>query len=248
MRFVVIFFFGLLCSSLSAQIVNVEGKRKLINQEGWHGGIDFNFDLTQNTNTILAIGARSNVQFLKGNHRVLVLADVDRVSANDSNLINKGYKHLRYNYELGKKRRLALEAFNQIQFNSVQLIQYRHLVGAGLRFSLHQTDSLKFWVGTLPMFEYEALTTGIVERNLRQSSYLLFFIARKQFEFQSINYYQPKLTDFKDFRLTTGTTVELGILTWLRFVTSLDLTYDSRPPKDVPNVVFSLKNGIKLEF
>lgn len=98
------------------------------------------------------------------------------------------------------------------------------------------------------MFEYEELTTDIVERNVRQSSYLFFFFARKKFEFQTINYYQPNLADFSDFRLTTGTTIELGILRWLRYVSTLDLTYDSKPPVEVPNVVFTLKNGIKLEF
>jgi len=248
MRIVLILCFGLLSVPLVAQIVNVEGKRNQLDQEGWHGTVDLNFDLTQNTKTVLTLGARTNVQFLKGRHRVLLLADADRDAANGTNLVDRGYNHLRYNFEFGQKRRLAFEAFNQVQYNSVQLIQYRHLIGAGLRFSLYQTDSLKLWMGSLPMFEYEELTTDIVERNVRQSSYLFFFFARKKFEFQTINYYQPNLADFSDFRLTTGTTIELGILRWLRYVSTLDLTYDSKPPVEVPNVVFTLKNGIKLEF
>jgi len=232
----------------SAQIVNVEKKRSNSTQKGWHGSVDFNFDVTQNTRTILSLGNRTNVQYLKDHHRLLFLADLDRILADRDELVNKGYTHIRYNYEFGKKSRLAMEAFTQVQYNSVQLIQYRHLAGAGLRFSVYQSDSLKFWMGTLPMYEYEELTSDIIERNFRQSTYLFFFYGQERFEFQTINYYQPNLADFSDFRLTTGTTLEFGVLTWLRCATALDLTYDSRPPDGVPNVVYTLKNGIKLEF
>lgn len=239
-----------LCATrvLNAQIVNVESKRTENTQEGWHGSLNLSLNLTRNTTDVLDYGAKATVQYLKERHRLLVLSDLSRIVAGGTNFINRGYEHVRYNYDFGNKRKFSFEAFQQAQFNGLQAIGFRHLTGAGLRWNVLENDSLKLWVGSLPMYEYEELTTGIIERNFRQSSYVLFFIAFKKFEFQTINYYQPRLDYFNDFRISSSNNIEFGVLRWLRFVTSLDLTYDSRPPDAVPDLVFTFRNAIKLEF
>jgi hypothetical protein len=231
-----------------SQIVNVEGKRNGGNQPGLHGSLDLNFSYTRNTQDVLTYGGKTNLQYLKKHHRVLLLADLSRVQAGGADFVNQGFEHIRYNYSFGEKERFAFEGFQQAQFNSVQLIGFRHLTGAGLRYSPIDRDSIKLWCGTLPMFEYEELTTGIIERNLRQSSYLLFFLALKKFEFQSITYYQPRWGDWGDYRLSTNNTLEFGILKWLRYALTLNLLYDSKVPEGVPATVFTLRNGLRLEF
>ena len=248
-RVVILAFLLLAGASFSnAQIVNVESKRSGNKQEGWHGSLNLNLNFTRNTGDVFDYGAKGTMQYLKERHRLLVLTDLSRVVAGGTDFINRGYEHVRYNYDFGEKRNFSFEAFQQAQFNGIQRIQFRHLTGAGLRWNAVENDSLKLWVGTLPMYEYEELTTGIIERNLRQSSYVLFFIAFRKFEFQTINYYQPRFDDFSDFRFSSSNNIEFGVLSWLRFVTCLDLTYDSRPPVDVPDLVFTFKNAIKLEF
>ena len=233
----------------TAQIVNVESKRPGATQEGWHGNVNLNFSFTRNTSDIYSYGARNNVQYLEDRHRLLVLTDLSRVSAGDDDFINNGYEHIRYNLEFGRKRNFAFEAFQQAQFNSIQKIRFRHLTGLGLRWNVTENDSLKLWLGSLPMFEYEEVTTGVIERNFRKSSYLLFFFTLpKGLEFQTINYYQPRIDDFSDYRLSHTSTLEFGLLTWLRFNVSFNLLYDSRVPEGVPDLIFSLRNGVAMEF
>ncbi len=248
-RFSVLISLLLLVQLSSAQIVNVESKRGNRTQEGLHGNVRLNFNLTRNTTDIISYGAQNNVQYLKNRHRLLLLTDLSRVRAADADFINNGYEHIRYNLEFGKKRHFAFEAFQQAQFNSVQKIRYRQLAGAGLRWNVVERDSLKLWLGSLPMYEYEELTTDVIERNFRQSSYLLlFFVLPSGLEFQTINYYQPKLDDWSDYRISHSSTLEFGLLEWLRFNVSFNLLYDSKPPVDIPDLIFTLKNGLTVEF
>lgn len=232
-----------------SQIVNVESKRPGSTDQGWHGNFDLNVDYTKNTSQVLKFGTKNSIQYLKNEHRVLLLTDMQRTKAGGTNFINNGYEHLRYNYDLGKKGHFSVEAFQQAQFNSVLKIQLRHLTGAGIRLNFWDNDSLKFWMGTLPMFEYEILTTNIVSKNIRESSYLLFY---KQFkngvEFQTIGYYQPRIDWLGDYRLSNNTTLEFGLLSWLRFRVGFDMLFDSNPPADIPQLIFSVKNGLMAEF
>lgn len=230
------------------QIVNVESKRPGATGEGWHGNLNLNLDFTRNTQDVLAYGFKNKVQYQKKKHRVLVLADLSRIRAGGADFVNSGYEHVRYSYSLGESRRFAIEAFQQAQFNSVQKIQFRHLSGAGLRWNVLERDSLKIRTGTLPMYEYEELTDGSIERNFRESTYFLFYIQLKGMEFQTINYYQPKWDDFADYRWSSATSLEFGLLRWLRYTVTFDLLYDSRVPEGVPDLVFTLKNGLGIEF
>jgi hypothetical protein len=235
--------------SAKAQIVNVESKRPGSTDEGWHGNINLNLDYTQNTSKLLRYGMKNQVQYLKAQHRLLVLTDLQRVRADGTNFLNNGYEHVRYNLDIGEKGSFSLEGFQQAQFNSVQKIDFRHLTGAGVRLNVFDRDSLKFWMGTLPMFEYEVLTDKTLSKDFRQSTYLLFFIQLKNgVEFQTIGYYQPRMDWLGDYRLSNSTSIEFGLLKWLRFKVSVDLLYDSNAPEGVPNLIFTLKNGLMAEF
>lgn len=232
-----------------AQIVNVESKRPGIPEEGWHGNINLSFDYTKNTRTILSYGAKNQVQYLKGKHRLLFLTDLKRVQAGGTDYLNNGYEHIRYNLDIGEKGSFSLEGFQQAQFNSVQKIGFRHLVGAGVRLNVFDKDSLKLWMGTLPMFEYEVLSDKTVSQNFRQSTYLLFFIELKNgAEFQTISYYQPRLDWLGDYRLSNSSSLEFGLFRWLRFSVGAELLFDTNTPEDIPNLIFTLKNGLMVEF
>jgi hypothetical protein len=242
--------FVLLCSfSAEAQIVNVESKRSGNAEEGWHGNIRLSLDYTKNTREILTYGTKNQVQYLKNQHRLLILTDLKRGQAGGTDYLNNGYEHIRYNLDIGDKGSFSLEGFQQAQFNSVQKIGFRHLAGAGVRLNIFDRDSLKLWMGTLPMFEYEVLSDKTVSQNFRQSSYLLFFIELKNgAEFQTISYYQPRLDWFGDYRLSNSSSIEFGLFKWLRFSVGAELLYDTNTPEDIPNLIFTLKNGLMVEF
>lgn len=248
-KWLIVSTFLLLGSIVQAQIVNVEAKRGALNeQEGWHGNLNFNLSFQRNTDDILTYGNKSTIQWQKKKHRLLLLTDLSRVQAAGSDFVNQGFWHGRYNYHLDEKKRVSMEVFQQMQFNSVQLIQFRYLTGAGLGFNVVEKDSLKFRVGTLPMYEYEELTTNVIERNFRQSTYILLFFKLKTLEFQTINYCQPKINDFSDYRLSSSSSVEFTLRKWLKYNVSFDLLYDSKVPATIPDLVFTLRNGLGVEF
>ena len=241
--------FLLLGSITRAQIVNVEAKRGAIDeQEGWHGNINFNLSFQRNASDILTYGNGSTIQWQKNKHRLLLLTDLSRVQAAGADFVNQGFWHGRYNYHLDEKKRVSVEVFQQAQFNSVQLIQFRYLSGAGLGWNVLERDSLKFRVGTLPMYEFEELTTNVRERKFRQSTYVLIFFKLKMLEFQSINYYQPKITELSDYRLSSSSTIEFTLRSWLKYNVSFNLLYDSKVPATIPHLVFTLRNGLGVEF
>lgn len=232
-----------------SQIVNVESKRDGLDaQEGWHGNVNFNLSFQRNTSDILTYGNKSTIQWQKNRQRLLLLTDLSRVQAAGADFVNQGFWHGRYNYHLDKKKRVSAEVFQQAQFNSVQLIQFRYLTGAGIGWNAVEKDSIKFRVGTLPMYEYEELTTDVIERNFRQSTYVLFFFRLKMLEFQTINYYQPKITELSDYRFSSSSTIEFTLRKWLKYNVSFDLLYDSKVPSTIPDLVFTLRNGLGVEF
>ncbi|GAB4379292.1 MAG: hypothetical protein Kow0075_09770 [Salibacteraceae bacterium] len=243
-----------LCSTLLflsfngfCQIVNVESRRPGSTDEGLHGNITLSLDFTRNTADLLRYGNRSTIAYKKLRHRWLLLTDLERVKAGNSDFVNGGFEHVRYTYALGESERFAFEAFQQAQFNSVQKINLRLLNGAGLRWNAIRSDSLKLSIGSLPMYEYEETTEG-VQRNIRQSTYLLFFIALGGVEFQTINYFQPKVNDLRDYRISSSSKFEFHLWKGLRFNTTFDLLYDTQVPEGIPSLVFALKNGVAIEF
>lgn len=238
----------LMIGTAQAQIVNVESKRGDGLAEGWHGNVNLSLSFQKNVSNILTYGNDSKVQYIKNRHTLLLLTDLNRVKAAGENFVNQGYWHARYNYFFGERQRVAFEAFQQMQFNSVQLINFRYLSGAGIGLRLVENDTLKLRAGTLPMFEYEELTTGAIERNIRQSSYLLFFIDLGSVEFQTINYYQPVIGRWSDYRLSSASTMSIELRKWLRFNVSFDLLYDSSVPESIPALIYTLKNGVGVQF
>ena len=234
---------------MQAQIVNVESKKDgALAEEGWHGNVNFNFSFVRNTTDILTYGNRSTVQWKKERNRLLFLTDLNRVQAAGADFVNQGFSHIRYNYQFKKHKKFSSETFQQAQFNAVQLIDFRYLVGSGISWNAIESDSLKFRIGSIPMFEYERLTTSEVDKSVRLSNYVLFFIKFDSFEFQTINYVQPKVSEVSDIRWSSISSLEFSIKTWLKYNISFELLKDTEVPQGVPEVVFTFQNGLGIEF
>ncbi|MEZ4721650.1 MAG: DUF481 domain-containing protein [Flavobacteriales bacterium] len=247
-RVLLLVVFPVFTATVEAQIVNVESQRPGATDDGWHANINLNLSFQRNTTDILTYGNKSMVQWQQNRNRLLLLTDLNRVQAAGADFVNQGYLHARYNYHLDQKKRFSIEAFQQLQFNTVQLIELRYLAGVGPSWNVIEHDSLKFRVGSLPMYEYEELTTDAIERNIRQSTYLLFFIDFGFCEFQTINYYQPKWGQWSDYRLSSANTLEFTIRTWLKYNVSFNLLMDSGVPAGIPELVFTFRNGLGVEF
>lgn len=242
--------FGLLSTtSILGQIINIESKRIGATKDGWTGNIDFNFKYTQNTSKIWEFGNKAAFQYKKTKNTLLFLTDLKVIRKNNDDLINKGYAHIRYNRHFHDSSAFATEIFSQVQYNGIQKIKVRSLNGLGIRTKILGNDTINLNIGIAGMYEYEESTTFIYQNNIRGSSYISFnWDINQKVRFKTINYYQPLLNNFSDFRISNESSLSLGITENLTFNTIFNLLYDTQPVEGIPNTITSISNGLRFKF
>lgn len=233
----------------NAQIVNIE-KSRLGQKEGWAGNIDLSLNFTKNVYQIWQLSNRTGLQYNNSRHVVLFLVDAAMIQSDNEQLVSRGFEHVRYNYLIGEQKKFALEAFEQVQYNKIQKIKLRVLTGAGARYSFIKSDTNNLFVGSTPMYEYEELIDNTtIERRVRLSNYFSFQLRLwKKVTINSITYYQPDVIDFSDYRFSNESSLSIGVTNRLSFKVIYNLLYDSRPPVDVPNTIYSISNGLGWKF
>ncbi|MBR9832595.1 DUF481 domain-containing protein [bacterium] len=248
MRYLIVFVFSCLPFGIFSQIVNIEDQRQNAPEMGLSGQADFNFNINKNTTVLYQLGNRIQARYREDEHLFLFFNEINLVKADGEDFVNGGFQHLRYNKIISEKFRW--EAFTQSQYNGVQKIDWRYLLGAGPRFTLLNTDSLAINTGVLTMFEYEQLKEGLgSEATVRLSAYLSFkFDITKNMNLSSTTYYQPKVWNFKDYRISNETTFNIGLTNKLSLKVVYTLVYDSRPAFEVPETIYNLKNAISYKF
>lgn len=248
MRYLIFFVFSCLPFGIFSQIVNIEDQRQNAPEMGLSGQADFNFNINKNTTVLYQLGNRIQARYREDEHLFLFFNEINLVKADGEDFVNGGFQHLRYNKILSEKFRW--EAFTQSQYNGVQKIDWRYLLGAGPRFTLLNTDSLAINTGVLTMFEYEQLKEGLgSEATVRLSAYLSFkYDITKNMNLSSTTYYQPKVWNFKDYRISNETTFNISLTNKLSLKVIYTLVYDSRPAFEVPETIYNLKNAISYKF
>ncbi|MEM0998261.1 MAG: DUF481 domain-containing protein [Bacteroidota bacterium] len=239
-----------LCFVVSqAQVIDTETKRTKREGEGWTGQIDLGFTFVRNTNDIRTLTGASDINWTRSRNTLLLLNQYRRMQVNGDNIQNQAFQHVRFNHQL--RRYLIPEAFVQAQYDQLWLIDLRVLAGAGPRFAILEKDSANIHFGVLMMYEYENITGG-QERNrdVRVSTYLSGnVIVNEHFAANHITYYQPRIDDWSDFRISSSTNLRFTIIKdRLAFKTGLDFRYDSRPPEDLITTFLTWTNGLSLGF
>jgi putative salt-induced outer membrane protein YdiY len=244
--FITILLFPILTFS---QIINVESLRKVTDTSGWTGNTSLNFSLTKNTNTLIRLNNNIHVQYKMNRHLVLFVNNLGFERAGEQSFVNNGSQHLRYNYKLSDL--IVWEGFVQSQYNSIAKIKFRGLAGTGPRFKLLGDEKYRMYIGTLVMYEHEELNEEnlVINRDWRSSNYLsLSFYPTDNITFVSTTYYQPRISQFDDYRIATENSFVLGILEKLSLRLTYTLTFDATPATGVPNTFYNLSTGLLYAF
>lgn len=232
-----------------SQIVNIENKRLNNRKQGFNGSAELNFNFTMNTKQLLQIGDRIRVGYVKKKHHLLVVTDHAFIKSEGNDFVNRGFEHFRYQYTLKDSGKVSLEAFQQGQFNKIQKINLRLLVGADFRFRLIDLKNYALNFGTGLMGEYEELVDLGVSQDLLSTSYLSF---DGQFSesvgLNTITYFQPKLIDFGQYRFSNETALRFKINQYLTLKLVYSLTHDSRYIPEVRKTNYVIKNTLKISF
>lgn len=236
--------------TVNAQIVNIENKRLSAKKEGFSGSVDINVSYTLNSKELLQIGDKVQLAYKKDRHYVMLLTDHAFVKSSTESFINKGFEHVRYNYTLKDSNgRVIYEAFHQGQFNKIQRINMRILVGTGFRFNIIDRENYQFSYGTSLMGEHEELTEGSISQDILSSNYLSFDGQfTESFGLNSITYFQPKLIDYGNYRLSTVTSLRFRFNKFLTFKIVYSLNHDNRDIEGVRKTNYNLLNTLSFNF
>ena len=232
-----------------SQIVNIENQRLSGNKNGFSGSIEFGLNIIKNANMFYYFSNRNKALYKKDAHSLMFIGDISLVKAAGADLVNSGFEHIRYSYNLKKYHRIFFETFQQMQYNRVQLINMRALLGTGARAEIIKYDSASVNTGAFIMGEYEEQTDHKVNMTFRYSCFLSFdFQFNKSTGINSITYYQPDFLDPADFRVSSETSVRVSINQKLSLRLVYNLIYDSRPVPSVPSTIYGLSNTISYRF
>ncbi len=232
------------------QIVNVESLRKVTDTSKWSGNVSLDLSLIKNRNDIFKIVNRTHLQYQNKRNLYLVVTNLNFQQLDSSDFVNSGTIHLRYNYKF--KPKVKWEVFFQSQYDAISNIDLRTLVGTGPRFKLRSAEKYKFYLGALVMHEYEKSTETFgtdINRDIRGSMYLSFSLyPTSKFTVVSTTYYQPKLSAFRDYRISSETALVFEIFNGLGFKSTFSLLFDAFPPSGVPQTQYTWTNGIIYTF
>lgn len=250
MRYIIFAFFSMTLTGFS-QVMNVETLRREADSTKWSGSVSVDLSLIKNTNTIYRIANKAHVQYRDSTNLWLLINDMDFQKTEDNPLVNRGYQHLRYNRTLSPN--IKLEAFAQAQYDAISEIDFRGLLGMGPRFKLIKKKNHKFYLGTLIMYEYEKASNVVdnrIQEDIRASCYLSFSIyPTEAISIISTSYYQPKLESFRDFRISSNTSLLFKVFKNLAFKTNFSYNYDAFPVSTaIPETQFELTNGVLYSF
>ena len=233
----------------NAQIVNIENQRLSGNKNGFSGNIEFGLNIIKNTNMFYYFSNRDRALYKKDEHTIMFIGDISLVKAAGADLVNSGFEHIRYSYNMKKYHRIYLETFQQMQYNRVQMINMRALIGTGARAEIIKYDSAAVNTGAFIMGEYEEQTDHKVNATFRYSCFLSFdFQFNKSTGINSITYYQPDFLDPADYRVSSETSFRVSINQKLSLRLVYNLTYDSRPVPTIPSTIYGLSNTISYKF
>ncbi len=197
----------------------------------------------------MTVSSGIHIQYKMKKHLVLFKNDVSFQKIEGENFDNSLVSHLRYNYRFHD--RIAWEVFTQGQYNKVNLINFRGLLGTGPRVKLTNSENYKFYLGTLAMFEYEEVDDGVtpLQRNLRGSSYLSFSLyPTERISMVSTTYYQPLFKQFSDYRISSESSLLVEMFTNFALKTTYRFIYDAVPAVGIPNSQYEFTTGITYSF
>lgn len=247
MKFLFSILFIFIIANSFGQVVNIEKKRSDSLKNGWQGNVDLSLSFIKNTNDITQGKTNFKLQHHKDKSTYLFFNDITIMSINGERYLNSGFQHLRYNYDFDKF--YIAEAFTQIQYNKIQKLQRRFLWGGGLRYRIFDEKRLSLNAGTSLMYEFEMLLDDSFADKIRGNIYIsTTYKPKESFSVEHITYYQPAFGSGNDYRISSETTLKFKISDKLTYKTFFNLFYDSKPPVEIPNLFYSLNNGLSYSF
>ena len=150
---------------------------------------------------------------------------------------------------------MDLELFSQFEQNEFTRLSYRALLGSGLRFSIFKSPHHRAYLGAGAFYSKEriefisGLTDDGVEKFTRANFYFLSkYKITPTLSFSNGIYYQPRISEFSDYRALLESKFDIKLTKNLSFRLSLDISHDSNPSQTIKSTDISYMSGLKYKF
>ena len=238
----------LFCLCSFGQLVNIESKRMQTDSIRFVLKSDLLFSYNNNDGDyIFQLGGSLSTQIKSKDLKKIyfLISNYNLIRSENEDFQNGWFVHLRFNYKLSNLFRI--EAFVQSQHNELLDVNLRNLIGAGLRLKVLSKDHLKLYWGNAYM--YEAEKSDIVGKRSydhRHSTYLSATILALEDKISLINtiYYQPRYSDFSDYRISEQFKAEIPISESLNVFCLFNYYFDSLTPLNKKDFSSNISIGI----
>ncbi|HMM10667.1 MAG TPA: DUF481 domain-containing protein [Bacteroidales bacterium] len=224
---------------LSSQ-VNIERYYRDNNREGFMFSNAFGFNIASGNTNYLELTDRFRVDYNGPRTDYFTILEYNLRTSAGKTSAHKGFVHFRTIYDLDEMAVMMAEGYLQQQFDEFLLLRSRTLLGGGFRFNpVNLADSawkaskkVRLFIGTGVFLEHESYSTRPRQTVsiMRSSSYLsLLWDPAKNFSINMINYFQPALSDFNNFRYSLNLNMSTPINDRWLFIMSAEFFYRSEP-------------------
>ncbi|MFB6342708.1 DUF481 domain-containing protein [Saccharicrinis sp. FJH62] len=251
MRFLIsVIIFFITINSFS-QIISLDERRSKNPVRGFQGELSYSLNFTHNNKNIVQNGSRMKLQYNDSLNTYMVFGDIVLDQVDKEKNINKGHFGVIYNFMVPEKF-ISAEAIYQYDYNGVQRLKYRNILGGGPRFKI--ASSQKF---SLSLVAYTIYLNELYESsNIQNRKSLVKFSSLLSFSWQMTEntrlqhstYYEPDYSDPEDYRIWSESRLKIDIRKNFSFNLFFKIDYDSITPSGVDNLYYTVNNSFNYSF
>lgn len=250
-------------SSALSQILNVEKSRLEEDSSKYFMGkasLGMNLNnrgvINDQTITFLGINASTDLAYFSKRHTYMFINFYNYISNNGNAFVSAGYSHFRIHFL--RKKRLSYETFAQYQYDRPRGLNYRRLTGAGVRYTIYNSPAINLIIGNGIFLEQEGWQSPVQDVPLQEVIFLksnnyfsIRYNVNENLRLNSIIYYQvghDKGVDLFRQRLSGEANINVRISDKVSMKTTFTSTYENHPIVPVQKFLYTLLNGIEVNF
>ncbi len=238
----------LLTATVAAGQVNIEHYR---GKPGVTGSASYSFNSDLGNVDVVNSDGAGNITINHGHGTILGVFSGGVGVHGGKRFANSGVLHLRYTHK--RNRTYQPEVFAQSDYAAPRQLDWRTLIGVGLRFNSATSEHFALSFGTAMMWEREGLDLAPEDPHpddtsvVRSSTYVNLHFDREVL-FSTTAYVQPAVEDPGDLRVLGVVQLTTPILRRLNQTTGVKFRVDSHPPAGVKKSDVKISTSFGLEF
>lgn len=246
-----------------SQIVNIEKSRfepdtskYLLGKASLGMNLNNRGVINEQTVTFLGINANTDLAFFSKKHTYMFINFYNYISNNGTALVSAGYSHFRIHFNI--KNKMSYETYAQYQYDKPRGLNYRTLAGVGLRYTILKNKDMNLITGNglfIEQEEWQSTNQELLIREvlfLKSNNYLsLRYNVNENLKFNSILYYQlghDNAVNIFRHRLSGEANINVKMSKKISMKTTFISTYENQPVVPVKKYLYTILNGIEVNF